>query len=354
MIKALKIIGVILLVLIIAAGVTAYVGYTKAMRFLDSRAQIQGDEITLEVPRGASFMAISELLAKHGVVSRTKYFYYYMRYLSQRRMMGDAKSGEYLFKSGMTPRDVALKLFKGDVVKYKVTVPEGLRYEEIADILAAARLADRDQFIKMCRDASFVRSIGIDPDAENLEGYLFPDTYTMPRGLTTEQVIRTMVKQFREAWAEVDVAITRKGLTIHQAVTLASIVERETGDPAERPLISAVFMNRLRLKMKLQTDPTVIYGILRTKGSFNGNLTRRDLETPTPFNTYTIDGLPPGPICNPGAASLRAIAFPAESKALYFVSKNDGTHTFCPNYKCHLKAVTEWQVEYFKKKRGVE
>jgi UPF0755 protein len=346
-IKALKIIGVIFFVLVIAAGVTAYIGYTKAMRFLDSKALIAGSEIVLEVPRGSSFMAISELLAKNHVVPRARYFYYYMRYLSQRRMMGEAKSGEYLFKSGMTPRDVALKLFKGDVVKYKVTVPEGLRYEEIADILTSAKLVDRDQFIKLCRDQAFVRSIGIDPDAETLEGYLFPDTYTLPHGLTAEHVIRAMVKQFRDAWAEVDVAIT-----IHQAVTLASIVEKETGDPTERPLISAVFSNRLRLKMKLQTDPTVIYGILRTKGAFNGNLTRKDLENPTPFNTYTIDGLPPGPICNPGAASLRAVAFPVESKALYFVSKNDGTHTFCPNYKCHLKAVTEWQVEYFKKKRA--
>jgi UPF0755 protein len=338
--------GVLIFLFLVAVAAAAY-GWVRAQEFLGTAAEIPGGEVVLEVPRGASYRQAAEILSRNGVVGSEWKFYYYTRYMIRYEHMEDFKSGEYLFKSGMKPREVALKLFKGEVMTHKVTIPEGLRYEEIADILAAERLVERAEFLKMCTDGEFARTIGI--PAETVEGYLYPDTYMFSRGLSSEHVIRAMVKRFREEWSKVEPAITARGMTMHQAVTLASIIEKETGARTERPLIAAVFFNRLRRGMKLQMDPTVIYGIIRTKGSFSGNLRRSDLETPTDYNTYTNEGLPKGPICNTGSGALQAVARPADTKVLYFVSRNDGTHVFCPDYKCHKEAVDRWQVEYFGK-----
>jgi len=333
----MKILGIIVAVLLLAAGGVSLYFYIKVHSFLSSTSEITDGEIVIEIRKGVSMKRISEILAEDGVVKNSRYFFIYLRYLVRREGMKDIKAGEYEFKSGMTPREVALKLFKGEVVTYRVTIPEGLRYEEIADILADEGFVNKDEFIKLCRDEDFIKQIGLPGDS--CEGYLFPDTYTLSHGLSSEQVLRTMVKRFRDAWTGVDYSITGRGYTMQQAVTMASIIEKETGASFERPIIASVFMNRKRLGMKMQADPTVVYGILRTKGKFKGVLTKKDLNTPTPYNTYLIDGLPPGPICNPGGAALKAVAWPAQGKMLYFVSRMDGTHTFCPNYKCHDQAV---------------
>jgi UPF0755 protein len=343
-----KVVAVVLVVVALVVGVGGCVAYSEAKGFLDSKAEIKDGEVVVEIPKGATHKTVADLLAGEGVVRNGKYFYYYLRYLVRFKGARDIKAGEYLFKSGVTPREVAAKLFKGEIHTYKVTVPEGLRYDEIADIFAARKLAARAKFIELCTDKAFIKSLGI--DADSLEGYLAPETYTLAKGLPTEQVVRMLNKRFRDVFDRNGLAISGRGLSMHQAVTLASIVEKETGAPEERPLIAAVFYNRLKKKMRLQTDPTVIYGIFKARGEFDGNLTRKDIETPTPYNTYTIPGLPPGPICNPGAAAIEAVAHAADSNALFFVSKNNGTHVFCPDYACHLRAVQKWQVEYFHKK----
>jgi UPF0755 protein len=195
----------------------------------------------------------------------------------------------------------------------------------------------REPFLTLLQDSGFIHTLGI--DVSNLEGYLFPETYTLVRNETdVRSVIRMMVDRFQQVWRALNVQ-ERHGLNRHQLVTLASVVEKETGTAVERPLIARVFLNRLAQKMRLQSDPTVIYGI----PDFNGNLTRSDLQRATVYNTYVIPALPPGPICNPGRASLEAVLQPADSDALYFVSRNDGTHIFSSNLADHNRAVQTFQ-----------
>jgi len=340
--------GIILLIMAGVAGAVAFIVYEEATRFAATAAKIEGGTVVVEIPRGSSLRTIADLLSRKGVVADPFRFYYFLRYMVRFERAGEIQAGEYEFRDGMSPRAVAMRMFRGERYRYKVTIPEGLRYEEIADILAGAGLADRNLFVKLCRDPVYIKALGV--EADSLEGYLFPDTYLFERGQPIDFIIKTLVRRFREVFAPYAAGAQARGLGMHQAVTLASIVEKETGAPQERPMIASVFYNRMKIPMKLQTDPTVIYGIIRARGAFNGNLRRKDLETPNQYNTYTIEGLPPGPICNPGAEALKAVAQPAESKMLFFVSHNDGTHEFCPNYACHLKAVQKWQLDYFRRK----
>jgi len=198
------------------------------------------------------------------------------------------------------------------------------------------------------RDPEFARELGV--PLSNLEGYLFPDTYSFARNPRPQAVLRTMVARLRE---ELHAAQADRSpgvqLDERQGVVLASIIEKETGNPAERPRISCVFHNRLRIGMRLQTDPTVLYAtMLRNGGHYPRNITRADLLAPHRYNTYTVTGLPPGPIASPGAASLWAAFHPLACTDLFFVSRNDGTHVFCPDLRCHQAAVNHWQVEFFR------
>jgi UPF0755 protein len=223
---------------------------------------------------------------------------------------------------------------------YKVTVPEGSTLKQIAAIVESAGLATRAEFLSVAADADFVREKGI--DAGTFEGYLFPETYFFPKNTAAREVITAMVDRFRsvftEAWKKRAADI---GLSVHQVLTLASIIEKETGAPSERPIISSVFHNRLRRGMRLETDPTVIYGI----DDFDGNLTRKHLATPTPYNTYLISGLPPGPIASPGRAAIEAALYPADTAYLYFVSKKDGTHQFSKTFADHNRAILTYQLK---------
>ena len=228
-------------------------------------------------------------------------------------------------------------LATGATIRHQVTVPEGLTVEQVATIFAGQGWVRRDRFLALARDPGFLSGLGI--EVEHLEGYLFPETYTLIRQETDEaSVLRLMVAQFEREWATIRPAEPGP-MTRHQLVTLASIVEKETGVAEERPLIARVFLNRLQRNMRLQSDPTVIYGI----PDFTGNLTRAHLRQATPYNTYVIPALPPGPICNPGRAALEAVLRPADANALYFVSKNDGTHVFSTNLADHNRAVRTYQ-----------
>jgi len=248
------------------------------------------------------------------------------------------KAGEYDLSPGQPAEEVLRVLVSGLVLTYTAVLPEGIRASEIAARLAELGLADREEFLEVIDDAEFARSLGV--PADSLEGYLYPETYEIPNDLSATEVARILVAQFNDAWGDIEPGAREVELSKHQIVTLASIVEKETAAPDERRLIAAVFLNRLRKGMRLETDPTVIYGI----PNFDGNLRRRDLQDESnPYNTYQIAGLPPGPIASPGAEALRAVVEPAETEYLYFVSRNDGTHEFSRTYREHVNAVNRYQ-----------
>ncbi len=291
-------------------------------------------EVVVVIPKGTGVRGIGTLLAANGILRDD------LRYLLLVHFSGltaKLQAGEYSLPRGLTPPEVLQLLAKGSTLRHHVTIPEGMTAEEVADIFEKDGWVKRSRFLELIHDAEYIDTLGI--DAPQLEGYLFPETYTLIRYETdANSVVRMMVNRFQHVWNVIKVPELH-GLNRHQLVTLASIVEKETGAAAERPLIARVFLNRLGRKMRLQSDPTVIYGIR----AFTGNLSKSDLKRATPYNTYVIPGLPPGPICNPGQAALEAVLHPVDSKALYFVSKNDGTHIFSNNLAEHNRAVQIFQ-----------
>jgi UPF0755 protein len=240
----------------------------------------------------------------------------------------------------MSPYEILKVLMSGKSVLHPVHIPEGYNIDQIADDLAAKKLVDRREFIKLARDPHMAKYLGINDIT--LEGYLFPDTYSFTHYTGDRVILKTMVDKFKEVYnRDIKKIADANNMSMHDVVTLGSMIEKETGAPEERPIISSVFHNRLKIGMKLQSDPTVIYGKIGDKR----NITRRDLVTPTAYNTYTLKGLPVGPIANPGKESMLAAIKPAPSKFLYFVSQNNGTHVFTSNYKDHQKAVSKFQLD---------
>ena len=291
---------------------------------------------TVSIRPGEGFGAITARLQEKGLIRTPFKFRLYARFSGYHTQL---KAGEYELSAEMSPKQILATLKGGKVRLYRVTIPEGYQLRQIAETVEAAGFGNAPDFLRLATDPEVARSAGI--EAQTLEGYLFPDTYYFPRGHAPRAIIDAMLKRFRAAITDQWRARAREiGLSLHEVVTLASIIEKETGEPAERPLISSVFHNRLRKGMRLETDPTVIYGI----EDFNGNLTRKDLRTPTPYNTYVIKGLPPGPIASPGAAALEAALYPAETDYLFFVSRRDRTHQFSTNWEDHNRAVREFQL----------
>jgi len=245
--------------------------------------------------------------------------------------------GRYRFETASTTNDILRRLAAG-VAPIEVTIPEGYTVREIAKLVAERGLASTDTLLCLADDPEFLLAAGV--LGPQLEGYLFPDTYRFAPGTDAGEVLATMVRRFHDRFdADRHRRTSARGLTVNQVLTLASIIEKETGKPEERPLIAAVFANRLRIGMPLQSDPTVIYGL----PAFDGDLTRADLQYPSPYNTYVVGGLPPGPIANPGLAAIDAALAPADSSALYFVSRNDGSHAFSSTLAEHNRAVHRFQ-----------
>jgi len=248
------------------------------------------------------------------------------------------KPGVYRFKGRLTLPAVLDVLGTGGEEKM-VTVPEGLTTAQVAELLERQGLGSQEEFLELASDPVFVSSVGI--RADNLEGYVFPDTYRLSEALTPREILALMVRRFHEVVdPEIQPRAAELGMTLGEVITLASIIEKETGDPNERPLVSAVFHNRLGLGIPLQSDPTVAYAL----GRAGAKLSRKDLAHPNAYNTYVRAGLPPGPIANPGLASIRAALNPASSKALFFVSRNDGTHEFSSTLAAHNRAVARYQL----------
>jgi UPF0755 protein len=254
----------------------------------------------------------------------------------------DVKSGEYELDASMAPTRILAKLVAGEVMTHAVVLPEGLRVDEVATRLEQAGILLAADFVRTASDGAQARALGI--EADGLEGYLYPETYRFPRGARPDEVVSAMLDEFHGRFTPEDLAaIGRSGRSLHEIVTLASIVEKETSVDAERGLVAAVFANRLARGMRLQSDPTVIYGVVRARGSFDGNLRKRDLTDDTPWNTYTRAGLPPGPIASTTIESIRAVLEPADVRYLYFVARRDGTHQFSNTLEEHARAVNLYQ-----------
>ncbi|MGE4231739.1 MAG: endolytic transglycosylase MltG [Bacteriovoracia bacterium] len=295
-----------------------------------------------EVQRNQTVKAIAQDLEGLGVVSNPLLFYWYGRITGRN---GRIKSADYRLSNQMSPQEVFDILTSGISYGFPVPVPEGFNLEQIGQILEKIRPHSGRKFIHLCKDKHFIAKVAEEMNFNevpfSLEGYLFPETYSMTRKTTEEELIRNMVRKYRQVFTKALVQkANQMGFTEHQMVTLASIIEKETGAPQERPLISSVFHNRLKKKMRLQSDPTIIYGM----ENYNGNIRKKDILRKSPWNTYVIPALPIGPISNPGKESLLAALNPAESDYLYFVSHNDGTHEFTTNLKDHDKAVARYQL----------
>ncbi|MCA1559187.1 MAG: endolytic transglycosylase MltG [Acidobacteria bacterium] len=257
------------------------------------------------------------------------------------------RATEYRFDRPMTPAEVVDRIARGDVYVRSITFREGLTIRQMAELFEAKGFGAAAEFVAATRDASLVREI--DPEARDLEGYLFPETYALPRRATAEQLIGRMVAAFEKTLTpELRAQAAERGLSVREFVTLSSIVEKETGRADERGMVAAVYSNRLKIGMGLQCDPTVIYALERA-GRYTGNLTREDLKFHSPYNTYRYAGLPPGPIASPGRASLEAVARPADVPYLYFVSRNDGSHAFASTLEEHNRNVFEYQVKPFRR-----
>ena len=325
---------------VLAAGVWIYRGiHSPYKAYTDA-------ETFVEIPPGSSTATMARALADAGVVRDPQLFRItvWMRGAGRR-----LQAGEYRFDRPVTPAEVVDRIVRGDVFLRPVTFREGLTIRQMAEIFEDQGFGDKRAFIAAASKAEPIRDI--DPGANDLEGYLFPDTYTLPRRTTAEQLVARMTARFEKALTpDIRQQAAARGLTVRQLVTLASLVEKETAKSDERPLVAAVYANRLKIDMGLQCDPTVIYALERA-GRYTGNLTRADLQFDSPYNTYRYAGLPPGPIAAPGLASLQAAAQPADVPYLYFVSRNDGSHAFAATLDEHNRNVHEWQVLYFRAKR---
>ncbi|MFC2074647.1 endolytic transglycosylase MltG [Bdellovibrionota bacterium] len=304
--------------------------------YLFNKPDVAHEERIVDIPRGMSVAEISNLLAKKRVIESPKSFTALVRITGQSKKI---KAAEYQFFTDMPPFEVLRILVKGVPFLRQVTVPEGTNMARIAKLFENAEIVSAEDFLKAAKNKTLLNSLGI--KANDAEGYLFPETYYFPRKTTGEVVVKAMVNTFNETYdPKWDELAKMFNLSRQQLVTLASIIEKETSVPKERPIISAVFHNRLKKGMRLQSDPTVIYGIK----DFDGNLKKIHLTTPHPHNTYTKYGLPAGPIASPGKESLEAALFPAQVSYLYFVSKNDGSHAFSKTYKEHWRAVQKYQI----------
>ena len=324
---------ILFILLMFTVGVAGLVLWNHFGQFLEPVSE-RGADVVVEIPKGSSVAQIGRILEEKGLVRSADAFRFYVKY---KKVGPQLKAGEHLLNPNLSLPEIVDSLVKGRFKLYKLTIPEGLTMKEAAARAAEAGLANEEEFLALCHDKEFMASLSI--EQESLEGYLFPETYYFGRSTTTKKVVKTMVEEFLKVWKKYEDQSVGQDLTRHQVVTLASIIEKETGAAEERPLIAAVFFNRLKKGMRLETDPTVIYGI----NDFDGNLTRKHLQTPHPYNTYVITGLPPGPIANPGEASIAAVFHPAEVEYLFFVSKNDGTHKFSKSLSEHNAAVNQYQ-----------
>lgn len=329
-----KLLVALLVIALAAGGAWAFMIYRVRAPFRGFAA----DEIFVDLPNGLGVAGIARRLADEGVVPDTITFRVAARLAGADRRL---RAGEYRFAGAASPADIVARLARGDVYTRPITFPEGLTIREMAAIFAKSGLGTAQDFETAAQDITLAANL--DPDATSLEGFLFPDTYPLSRNGGATEAVTAMVARFAKAFnAGLRAEAAAKQMSIREVVTLASLVEKETAQPDERPLVAAVYANRRKLGMALQCDPTVIYALMLA-GRWRGNITRQDLQMDSPYNTYKVAGLPPGPIASPGLASIQAALRPADVNYLYFVSKNDGTHVFAASLEEHQKNVARYQ-----------
>jgi UPF0755 protein len=291
--------------------------------------------VVVDIPTGSSFLKATKILERSGLVKNRPLFYSLAMVKNASRSI---RAGEYEISTDLTPSGLIDKLLRGEVKRYRVTIHEDFNLREVASRLNEFKMLDEKAFFGLASDESFLNSMGI--LANSVEGYLYPDTYLLNRSMTTRQIIRMMVTRF---WTKITPEMinqaAERGLSLHEFVTFASLVGRETGYKAEKPLVAAVFHNRIKRRIPLQSDPTTVYDL----ENFDGRVLRSHYRRDSPYNTYQIRGLPPGPIGNPGLDSFLAVLNPADVDYLYFVSQKDGTHFFSSTLEEHNRAVRRFR-----------
>jgi len=329
------VVGISALLLLILSTLGTWTAF-EVVEYANTAGSRHVRDVLITVSPRQNMKTTADRLFHSEIIGSPSYFYAYARCFGYDRRI---QAGEYLVSGAMTPRQILEMMAGGKTFLHKITIPEGYGLKEIAAAFAGAGLISESRLLRAARDPQLCRGWKI--EADTAEGYLFPDTYYFPKGVSAEKILSTMIQRFRRVFtSELAQQAQNEGLSIQQAVTLASIIEKETGSDSERPIVSSVFHNRLKRRMRLESDPTVIYGL----DHFDGNITRRDLTTPTPYNTYTRQGLPPGPIASPGIKSLLAAVYPAQTDYLYFVSRKDKTHQFSRTWEEHLQAVNRYQL----------
>jgi UPF0755 protein len=322
--------GVVLFLLVVVVSLGGWF-----LHFVTTAASGEKTEsVTVVITKGTTLQGINEKLAEYGLVAEDIRFLFLARYLGVATKL---QAGEFALHRGQTPTELLQELASAKSIQHPVTIPEGLVIDEIAEIFAADGWCDKDEFNRLARDPEFLKSLQLE-QYPSLEGYLYPDTYYLTReGYSAADLIRMQVRRFFSVWDEV-AKEKNSELSSFEILTLASMVEKEAGNAEERPVIAGVFMNRLARGMRFQSDPTVMYGI----ENFSGHLSKTDLRTPTPYNTYTVERFPAGPICNPGKDSIYGVLHPEKTDYLYFVSKGNGQHYFSKNLREHNRAVYKY------------
>ena len=328
---------VLFIVLFAIAGLAA-VGFWLRSELETPYYGAQDTETYIDVPRGANTSEIADLLVNAGILHRRLPFRLYLRFTGMGRRI---QAGEYRFSEVATPGQIIQRLVRGDVYYRSVTVPEGLTAEETIELLAKNGLGNPAELEQALLKTNWIHDL--DPKAKNLEGYLFPETYRFGRKADSETIIKSMVDQFRIRIARLlSSSPPDTGWNVSRIVILASMIEKEVKKPEEGPLVASVLINRLRKGIPPACDATIIYA-MKLAGIYKGRLRKADLAMESPYNSYLHQGLPPGPICNPGEGSLRAALNPADTDYYYYVSRNDGTHQFSKDLQSHLNAVNRFQ-----------
>ncbi|MDY0361510.1 MAG: endolytic transglycosylase MltG [Desulforegulaceae bacterium] len=335
--KNLKKIFITLVFILITFSLAALIFFQNLKNFSRTPASSSDStEIIVLINKGDTFNKTLNKLRKKQLISNSLKFKIFAKLSKKEKKI---QSGEYGLNKTMTPEQILNILVSGSVKLRKITIPEGHTISQISDILENKNICSKKEFIKYAFNRNLLKKFNI--PGLSFEGYLFPETYLFEKNTHPEVIIKKMIENFFKNYSkEFSKKASELGLSDHEIITLASIIEKETGQKEERTVISSVFHNRLKKNMKLETDPSVIYGIK----NFDGNITRADLKKETPYNTYIIKGLPPGPIANPGLKSIKAALYPAKTDFLFFVSKKDGTHYFSKTYSEHKMAVKKYQL----------
>jgi UPF0755 protein len=336
-----RIIKLLLLILIVINLCLAY----YLSKTMNTPSEKKSGSNLLLIEKGQSPRSIARTLKKNELIKDALAFHFtYSTFYAPRFL----RAGEYEFSLPIEPRKIMLDLISGKVLLHPLTIPEGLTFNEIGELLVQKKYSMEGSFFEACHKKGLIADL--DAEASNLEGYLFPETYYFPREVKAEEMVRAMVEQFKRNFGDKEKERTQQlRMSLREIVTLASMIEKETSRPEEKSLVSAVFHNRLQFRMKLDCDPSIIYA-LKLQNRFDGNLKLKDKSLNSPYNTYLYPGLPPGPICNPGKESLLAALYPAEVDYLYFVSRKDGSHVFNRSYNEHLKAIKKFQLNQLKNK----